>query len=1053
MNLTYTRSILPLVAVLALVGLAAAQPTPSGLPGTVAPGAPGSSQPSAPAAGALPETPTQAPVVPTPPPPVVYEAPPLPQLTHADTYDSLPRFGASLFRSTTSPTQATPGAPFTTAADPTLTTPGASTTPPTWADPVSRPVFYPTPSPAPSTAPASGGLSAGSPIANVPVPPEYVIGPGDVLSLTVWAKNREQIHQDFTVNAEGHIFLPQIGKLTAAGQRLADLQSTLVQTYGQYYTDPSITLVIAQQRVVEVYVTGEAARPGKYTLVGMATVFTALYAAGGPSDIGTYRNLLLTRVGKPNLTIDLYDYLLYGNRGQDVLLQPGDTLFIPPLEAEVGLSGWVRRPARYELKGPTTAEQALAMAGGLRPGAYAPRVQMWRLDAARQWQLTNLDLSRRGSQDGTTLLQDGDLLITSPALPEPSNVAYLVGAIKRPGAYPVATGTTLSAVLAAAEGPSDDAYVGLGTIRRLGEDLHYQTITFSVGDVLARKPGADLVLQPKDVVELYRQDDVEPPALVEVRGAVAKPGFYPWTAGMSVKQLVLLAGGPVPGAYLERGEIYRLRPDQRREVLALDVQASLAGRRDADPVLLRGDILEIRPRETSVPASVVHIDGLVARPGSYPRSEGMRVSDLIFAAGGLLPGAGPTVELTPGRIEGEVHSTRLQLAGDPLRYQLDPDPVLKDDDNVGVTGRGDFTVKPASALLLGQVKRPGSYAFKTPAGSDAYTVWDLLQEGQGLLADGDPAGLVVFRAGDIQTPQQAQDLARVVGGTYANSEILPAAPEAAPAAPTSFEEAKPPAASAETTTADTSGVPAGETARLASAASTLPGAADTPTAAGAPAPGEAAPGPPATTAAATPETPTSPAQPRAGQPLTLVGAASLQANQAAAMKAMVTQQVTQVLASTVAISIVTPPRPFLLDQIVTGIPLDGSALFASRGARGNFVLRDGDVVVVPRRSTVVTVLGAVARSGAVPARERGQVRDYLKAAGGLREDADAGHLVLVHANGAAVPGALDAPVGAGDVIVVPSRHVIRNIRVKGQLESWLENILPPIVSALIVASD
>jgi protein involved in polysaccharide export with SLBB domain len=168
------------------------------------------------------------------------------------------------------------------------------------------------------------------------------------------------------------------------------------------------------------------------------------------------------------------------------------------------------------------------------------------------------------------------------------------------------------------------------------------------------------------------------------------------------------------------------------------------------------------------------------------------------------------------------------------------------------------------------------------------------------------------------------------------------------------------------------------------------------------------------------------------------------------MSQTVTQGITAVLASQTGVAIVLPPHPIAPDNAVSGIPLDGVTLLASRGRHANLVLQDGDVLVVPKCPTVVTVLGAVARSGAVPSVAGKNVGYYLGSAGDLREDADVRHIIVVHDNGGAMAAGMHTPIRAGDVIVVPSQYVVRNVRVVSMVEQWLNTIVPLVTSALIV---
>lgn len=929
---TRWRSLGVVLAVLLLAGGAWAQPNDSPAPE---------------------ETPPVVQPTEPPPSPSVYTLPAPPEAEQAERYKALPRFGAKLFAPTVPAGTAglLPGETPAVAAAGEAIRPSMAPTTVTVQVPAAAP-------PTPGYPGTSGPLAAGAPVVNAPVPPGYVIGPGDVLRLTVIAKERTQIDRDYAVTAEGFLFLPQIGRLTAAGQRLSDLQGTVSGAYRQYYVDPQVTLVVSQQRVVEVYVTGEAHQPGKYVLTGMATVFSALYAAGGPSAIGTYRNLKLTRVGKPALTIDLYDYLLEGKRDQDVILEPGDTLFIPPLEAEVGLAGEVRRPARYEMKGATTVAQALAMAGGLMPTGYAPRVKLWRMDERREWQLTNLDLSQTGGQDGATLLRDGDLLEVPPALVEPMNVAYVLGAVRRPGTYPATAGLTVGGLIAAAQGLEKEAYTESGMVRRLNQNLSYDTLRFNLAEILAGKPGADLAIQPRDIVQIFWRREVEPVHHVEVYGAVARPGVYDWVAKMRLSQLLLLAGGVLPGAYVQEARLERVRPDQRRELLTVNLAAALAGEGEADLVLERGDILRVNTRAEVLPPSTVQIRGYVRNPGEYPRLEGMRVSGLIAAAGGLLPEAGPTVELTPGRYLGEPASVTLKLIGTPDNFRLDPDPLLQDDDSVGVASRGNFVARAAMVTLAGEVERPGTYAIKGLPGSNQYTLWDLLQEGGPLLPDANPRGLVLYRTHGLQSKAQADDLSKVLRAV--NTE-----------------------------------------ARESGGAVGAPGAVGTP-------------------------------------------------QQSAALSQAVAQGITSVLAGTGRVTIILPPQPVSAEHAVTGIPLDGDKLLASKGREGNVVLQDGDLVVVPKHPTTVTVLGAVARPGTIPATGPMQIQEYLTLAGGLREDAAGDRMIVVHANGGAGPAKANTLILPGDVVVVPTRHVVRNVRTQSELMTWLQAIVPIVTAALVI---
>ena len=810
--------------------------------------------------------------------------------------------------------------------------------------------------PAPKAAPGAEQAvrSEVQPTANMPVPPNYLIGPGDTLALSVFSRNVEQVKQTLTVSPEGFLILPQVGRVTAAGQTLDQLRQSLTEAFTRFFVTPSVTLVVSEQRMVEVYVTGDAVRPGKYSLAGMATVLSALYACGGPSDIGSFRNLRLNRVGRQPLQIDLYDYLLTGARDKDVVLAPGDSLFIPPVGGEVGLAGELRRPGRYELKPGMTVAQAIELAGGMKPSAYTPLVHRWRSNARSRWELTTINCSDPAGADMQQPVRDGELLIVTNILETGENTVQLMGAVKRPGYYPCLPGATISSLLRSAEGLIWNAHMGTGVLRRMDYDRHYQLITFNVEEQMYGENPKLIPLEPKDEVEIFFQYAVEPEPIVKIEGAVAHPGTYQFAIKMRVSQLVLMAGSLLPEAYVDRADLLRLTPNQDYQIIPVNLKCALAGDADQDLVLERGDILKIVTRADALPANKVNIGGYVRNPGAFDLREGMKVSDLIFSAGGLKPGAGPCVEVTPGRFEGVAQPVKLTLCGTPDAYKLDPDMVLHPGDSVSITGRGDFHEQADMVFLQGRVQRPGSFTLKRDG--KPYTILDLLHEGGGLLDDANCNGIVVYRKREVSVdPAQMEDLNRILQSV--NRETAQA--------PKQID----------------------------------------------------------------------------------------QSTQAAAYGSAVAQGLSS-LVTPGATSIVLPPRPVKPEDWVTAIPVCGPKLFATTPQAGtgqacNIALEPGDTVVVPRRLNTVTILGAVPRSGAVPFVSDQTCLTYLNEAGGLREDAADSRMVVIHQNGATEPIKMTMKVEPGDVIVVPTKYIVRTVRTENAFQQWMRGIIGVITGALL----
>ncbi len=787
---------------------------------------------------------------------------------------------------------------------------------------------------------------------NAPVPATYRLGPGDALSLQVHAGGWEQVVQEMTVNPDGFIFPDQLGRIAAAGQTVQNLRSTLQQRYGRIFTEPTVTVGISSQRAVDVYVTGDVASPGRYVLKGMVTSLDALYSAGGPAEVGSFRRIRLTRVGEPATEIDLYDYLLTGSREGDMLLDPGDTLFVPPVGPEVGVTGEVHRPARYEFQEEMTVADLVDMAGGLTSQAHRT-LHLWRTNEREEWRMLTIDTTDDSADNLARKIQDGDLLVARPIRDTVGNVARILGAVKRPGYYPVDQYPTVADLIEAAEGLAVDAHIGRGVISRLNDQRHFEIVHFQVGEALDGDSRHNLRLQPKDYVTVYSQDEVEPKSVVKVEGAVLRPGSYRWAANLRVSQLIMRAGGVSPEAWLKRADLLRLTEDQNWKVMAVDLAAALEGDEQADVVLQRGDRLQIKTRADVGRDDTVQIAGFVKDEGEYAMRDGMRVSDLIFAAGGLMPGAGPNLQLTRGHFEGDPDPIRLIMTGEPDDFDIEPDMLLEADDSVTVMGRGEYNRAADVVFLKGRVNSPGAYPIVEGRNGGRYTIWDLITEGGGLLEDANRGGIVVYRRrASAMGDAQEEDLSRVLQSV--NREA------------------------------------------------------------------------------------------REQEPVQ-VG----QAQQAQAMQQNVTQQLRQVMATQSGVSTVLPPHPVRKEDWVAAIPIDGEQLVATAGREENLELEPGDTVMVPERTNTVMVLGAVPRSGAVPYVDGRSTEYYVNESGGLREDSAADRMIVVHANGAVEPIEINTELKPGDVVVVPTRHIVRHVKTENDLQTWLRTIVPLATAALV----
>ena len=881
------------------------------------------------------------------------------------------------------------------------------------------------------------GVAAVQAAAGVPVAPEYILGPGDQLAIRCWGEAITHLDTTVMVSAQGNIYLALLGEIPAAGQTLEAIGSLLAQRLREFYADSQTFVTVSATRVITIYLTGDVKRPGKYQLGGAATVLAALYAAGGPATAGSLRKITwISRAGATR-AIDLYPYLLRGEPLPDLPLHTEDTIFVGPIGSEIGVTGQVQRPARYELAETITCLEAIELAGGLTPSAYTEPVQVWRVADHQQQTVINVHL-RLGSSSAQMVgadfqLQAGDVVVVPSVLPIPENAVRISGAVRRRGIYEVEEGMRLSDLINKAQGLDEGAYLGQAAIRRLNENRQPQYTSFSVEEVLAKRDGADLAVQPYDEVRIYYRHEVTPLTYVavrgpvqnageyqwierltirdlitqaggvtenayleealllryqsdgnrhvfpvqlaealdgqvaanltlepgdvleistredvmfpyvEVRGPVENPESYPWAKELTVKDLVTRAGGVSEGAYLDQARLLRRQPDGNRQVLKVQLAQALQGDPQANLALQPADILEISTREETIPPRLVHIHGFIQAPANYRYFEEMKISDLIFAAGGLLPGAGHTAEYTPGRFEGEPEIQELELIWEQEdQVRVVPDLVLKPDDQVTVPGVGDFHRQPDVARITGQIAHPGAKVLHSST-EKRETLYELLQRCGPLLPDANPDGIVVYRyAGEMLGPNQQENLRHIMR-LFNRERVTPVAEEEA---------------------------------ELQQAVLAEQGAV----------------------------------------------------------------QAAQIFSQQGATSLVIPPRQLSLSDWITGIPIEGSKLLASQGQRYDLPLRRGDTVVVPRVKSTVAVLGAVVRPGLVPYQQGARVMHYVRQVGGLAEDAAMRRTVVIRVNSTVVAARAAGQIKPGDVILVPSTHILRTMRTQTGFEQVLRAV-------------
>ncbi|MGB6687470.1 MAG: SLBB domain-containing protein [Terracidiphilus sp.] len=499
-----------------------------------------------------------------------------------------------------------------------------------------------------ATAAMRGIAGRDSPL-DVPLGPDYVVGPGDTLAINLWGGVNQSITR--TIGRDGQIFLPEAGSLQIAGLTLERAQNLIEGALKQQYRNAQVTVTVSRLRSVRVYVVGDVQSPGGYDISSLATPLSALYAAGGPTSVGSLRTLRHYRGKQLVEEIDLYDFLLHGIRNGAAHFESGDTLLVPPAGPQIAASGAVRRPAIYELKaGESTLQSIVDDAGGFTAAASLGHITIERIDANRERQTVTLDIAGEQGPDAdrkaiaTFAVKDGDRIRVEPVLPYSQSAIYLEGHVVRPGRLPFNDGMRLSDVLHSYRDMLPEPAAHGEIVRLLPPDLHAETIAFDVPDVLIGNANIDL--QPFDTIRIFGRYELDAPK-VTIRGEVLRPGTYPMSRGMTASQLVRMAGGFKRDALLESADLTSYGAVDGEKIVGnlstVRIGAAVEGADShADTALKPGDILTVHQMTgwNDIGQSVT-IQGQVKFPGSYGFQEGETLSSVLKRAGGLLPTAYP----------------------------------------------------------------------------------------------------------------------------------------------------------------------------------------------------------------------------------------------------------------------------------------------------------------------------------------------------------------------------------------------------------------------------
>lgn len=576
-----------------------------------------------------------------------------------------------------------------------------------------------------------------APTNNAPVGPDYIIGPGDSFRIDVWGK--VNLSHELTIDRAGTIFLPQIGSLNVWGLTVEQLRTKINNTIANFYTGFEFSLTFTNLRTITVYVMGESRTPGAYQISSLSTMFNALFSAGGATKMGSLRDVQLIRNGKTVARLDIYDFLLRGNKTSDHKLVSGDTIFIPPVKTTIGIQGHVQRPAIYEFKeDSTTLAQLINTAGGFRKTGYLGKIQVVRTQKHEYQTVLDIKIEekdvrdslasdgmvRTGSKIFDFRVEAGDLIKIFPILPGKRGIVALSGHVVRPGEYQFKPGMKLSDLVKGISSLRADPFLKYATIARTEAPFSTKKIvSFSLEALINGLPEADLVLQDQDIVTVFSAADVVHTKIVTIRGAVKNPGVFPYVANMKVRDLLFAAGGVNPDvyygyAYIERSSVpYGVE----KEVHRFAVGKVVAGDESDNLSLQEGDDLRIFSNAEFEQTGTVSVLGEVRKPGALKFLSGMKLTDALLQAGNPLPTAYLDYAIIerddpPFRNERKLISVNVRN----IMEGKDEDPKLMHLDAVTIYSVGQMS-HPSVVYIFGRVKSPGPKAF-----SEGMTVKDLV---------------------------------------------------------------------------------------------------------------------------------------------------------------------------------------------------------------------------------------------------------------------------------------------------------------------------------------
>jgi protein involved in polysaccharide export with SLBB domain len=612
---------------------------------------------------------------------------------------------------------------------------------------------------------------------DLPVGPDYVLGPGDGVNIDLFGSVGERLRR--VVTPEGQIALPDFGNVQVAGKTMGDVQHMVQAALRTQYRNVEADISITRLRSIRVYVVGDVERPGAYDVSALSTPLNALYEAGGPTSHGSLRIVKQYRGKQLVQQVDLYDLLLHGVNADLQRLESGDTLLVPPIGPEVTVEGMVRRPAIYELNGEKNLAEVLQVAGGVLPSGTLRHVDVQRVEAHESRTMLRLDIPETNNQESVTqtlesfAIQDGDKIQISPILPYADKTVYVEGHVFRPGKFAYRDGMKVTDLIKSYKDLLPEPYKEHAEIVRLkAPDNSPEILAFNLDDALAGKD-QDIVLQPFDTIRVFGRFDFEDAPVVTVTGAVRDPGDHVTNGATYLRDAVFLAGNVTSDAQIDDAQVFRKTADGKLEVLSVNLAKALDGDPASNLLLQPKDRVFVHKNLNKTDPPTVSVEGEVARPGKYPLGENMTAAGLVRLAGGLKRSAF-TEEADLTRYEvaesSKIVSDHVDVPiAKALADEPDADVRLRDGDVLTIRQLTGWTDVGATITVKGEVLHPGTYGIQ-----EGERLSSIIERAGGFRKEAYPYGVVFERSQVRQLQEQNRlDLIRRVQSEAAEVKVVP----------------------------------------------------------------------------------------------------------------------------------------------------------------------------------------------------------------------------------------------------------------------------------------